>query len=135
MAIEEGLVALFKAESSITSLLSGATAIAIDTIDQHIEYAHLSLSLISTDPMKTLTETSGLRNAEVDVDCCDLSKVNANDIADAIESYFNDFTGTAGDHTIEAVLLNDRTTDKFVIGQASQKIKYVTTLNYTIFYT
>lgn len=135
MAITQGIVALFKAEASITSLLDTTAAIANDTIDQGISLPHISISGISEDYMGTLTSSIGsLRSREIDIDCVAESKVEADSIADAVEAYFGDFTGTAGDHTIKAVLLQDRGEDKIPVNQASQRFKYVTTVTAQVMY-
>ena len=134
MAIVSNLRTLLIAEATINTLLSSTTACGTDKTDQNIAMPYLVLTQLNEDLMLTLGATTGLRNVEVDIDCVASSRVTADNVADAVETYIKDYSGAAGASTIRAVLLNDRAYDAIPIGQGTENYKFVTTLNLQVQY-
>lgn len=134
MAIGTDLRTLLIAESTINTALATTTSCYTDKTDQNAEMPYLVLTQLNEDPMKMLTVTSGLRMAEFDIDCVASSRVTADTVADAVETYIKDYSGAAGSSTVRAVLLNDRAYDSIPIGQGSENYKFVTTLNLQVQY-
>lgn len=135
MAIGADLRTLLIAESTITDELASTTAFYTDKTDQNASMPYLVLTQLSEDPLKALDGTSGMRMAEFDLDCVASARATADTVAGVVEAYFNDFTGTAGSSTVNAVLLNDRAYDVIPIGQGTENYKFVTTLNFQVQYT
>lgn len=129
MAISEGMVSLLTGEASITTLLNSATSVYIDAIEQNHAMSYISVSVLHTDAMLTLGTTSSMRKTEFDIDCVCSSRVKSNTLAAAVDTFIKDYTGSAGSHTINAVMLNDITHDAVALGQGTDNYKYITTLN------
>lgn len=134
MAIVSNLRTLLIAESTINTLLSSTTACFTDKTDQNVPMPYLVVTQLNEDPYKTLGGTTGLRKVEVDIDCVASSRVTADAVADAVETYIKDYSGAAGGSTVRAVLLNDRAFDLIPIGQGTENYKFVATLNLEIQY-
>jgi hypothetical protein len=114
--------------------LASASAIYTDKTDQNEPMPYLVLTQLNEDPMKTLGGTTGMRNAEFDIDCVASSRVTADSVADAVDSFIKDYSGAAGASTVRAVLLNDRAYDCIPTGQGTENHKFVTTLNFQVQY-
>lgn len=131
MAIGTDLRTLLAAQSLG---LSSASAIYTDKTDQNAPMPYLVVTQLNEDPMKMLSGTTGMRDAEFDIDCVASSRVTADTVADAVESYIKDYSGAAGGSTVRAVLLNDRAYDCIPVGQGTENHKFVTTLNLQVQY-
>jgi len=134
MSIGTGVVTLLQAQSPITGLLKTPASIYTDKTDQSGGMSYLVVTQLHEDPYKTLSGTSGMRKAELDIDCVASSRPKADALADAVDSFIKDYAGAAGASTIRAVLLNDRAYDLIPIGQGTENYKFVTTLNVEIQY-
>lgn len=108
--------------------------VATDKTDQDLPLPYMVLTQLHEDYKKTLDGTSGMRQAEFDIDCVASSRPKADDLADAAEAFMKDFTGKAGANKVLAVLMNDRAYDCIPIGQGTEDYKFVTTLNLEIQY-
>ena len=129
MALSVGMVSLLTGEASITTLLVTTSSVYVDAIMQNRSMSYLSVTVLRTDPMVTLGGTSGMRSTNIDIDCVCSSRVKAEALADAVDTFIKDYTGAAGSHTINAVILSDRAYDEIPVGQGTENYKYVTTLN------
>lgn len=129
MAIAQGLRTLLLSESTITSLLASTSSVYLDAITQNHEMSYLSVTLLNQDPMMTLGGTTGMRSSDVDIDCVCTSRLKSDALADAVDDFIKDYTGTAGSHTINAVTGVGRAYDVVEIGQGTDTHKYVTTVN------
>lgn len=112
MAIEDGLRTILLAESTVSTLLGEATAgVYVAQAPQNAVAPFIEIHRLSMDPLKTLGTTGGLRFTEIDIDCKAKTKPEATALANAVETFIDDYTGAAGSDTINAVLLNDRALD------------------------
>lgn len=112
MAIEQGLRTLLLAESTVSTLLGQSTkGVYVGQSPQNAIEPFIEIHVISMDPLKALGGTSGLRFTDLDIDCKARTQPDASALADAVEAYIRDKTGSAGSDTINAVLLNDRPQD------------------------
>lgn len=126
------------ASPSVTDELAtgphGEAAVFVGATPQRAPSPRVEVHLLSTDPLKTLTNTTGLRSAVVDIDCKAYSWSDAAEVADAVESVLNDYTGVVGGVTIRASLLNDRAADVEAVDAGSDMRLYVATLDYQFQY-
>lgn len=138
-ALDESLRTLFLAESTITDITAtgphSVEAIYCGDSPQKAGQPRLEIHELNLDPMLSLDGTSGMRTATIDIDCKARSKPIASNLADSVESYFNDYTGAAGSVTIDAVLLSDRTDSTESPDSATDEKLYVVTLDYDIQFT
>lgn len=132
MAIDEGVVQLFRAETTITDELANTTSIYVGYVEQDRNMPYITIQANDIDPLSALDGTSGMKRTDMAVNCVAPARVDSNDAADAVESFFNDFTGAAGSNTIDAVILQSRSHTEVPIAQGSDIYKMVTRLEYAI---
>lgn len=131
--ITTGIRTLFLATNSINSLIGGCFIGVVPQGTKVPANAVIVLTEMKADPNQRLDGMTGaIRFTDIDIDCKAATPEKANDIADAIEAFFNDYTGAAGSQTVKAVLFNDRMTSFEPPQDKSDQGKHVTTLDYTI---
>lgn len=69
---------------------------------------YVVIELTNTEYNKTLDSTGGLIFADLLVVCVSNTLSAAETLADAVSTFIDDYTGSMGSKTCEAVLLNDR---------------------------
>lgn len=127
-----GLVALLAAEGSITTYTS--SRIYINKAPQGAALPHIIITQLDSEEHKTFDTTSSLRTITFDIDCVSDRSVEAEDVADAVRVYLDDFTGTAGSFTIAAVLYQSESDDYIPPQDASDNGKHITTLTFDVQY-
>lgn len=110
MAIKDGIRTLLLAQSSITTLAPAQTvggksysAVFVDKVKQGIKPPYIVISRVSADEHGTLTNTTGIKQTEIDIDCFEYTEPLAEALATAVSDYFKDYSGAAGGDTIDAV--------------------------------
>lgn len=104
MSIEAGLRTLWIAEATITAKLGSAQGVMLGTMDQGVATPYLVYDMGDTDHQDTLARSGINVRSDVRVDCYAERATEAIDLRDAVYEYMRDFTGTAGDQTITAVI-------------------------------
>jgi hypothetical protein len=90
---------------------------------------------MSSDENGTLDGGSGqLRFLDFDIDCKAKSSVTAESLGNAVRTYIDDYSGTAGTFTIGAVIVNDESDDYEPPQDGSDVGVFVVTLDLTIHY-
>jgi len=90
---------------------------------------------ISSDEMLALDGTYGMRMIEVDIDCKAERSVTSTEISRVVRAYLQDYSGTAGDHNIDAVLLRSERTQYEPPTDKSDVGIYTTLLDFSIQHT
>lgn len=127
-----GLVALLAGESTISDIVGAR--IYTQHAPQAAALPYLLVTQLASNENNTLDGTSELRFITFDVDCYADRSVEAEDLADAVRALVADYTGAAGDETILAVLFNDESESYEPPSDASERGKYVVTLDIEVQY-
>lgn len=111
MPIETGLQAILAGEATINTLLRTTSSVYIGQAPQQETGPYIEIHVLGFDPYLHLGTTGGMGASTIDIDC--KGKMGANGdvpraIADAVQAFIDDYSGAAGDHTIDAVLLENR---------------------------
>ena len=131
--MKSGLVSLLTAESTITAICG--TRVYVQRAPQNAAFPHIIITQMSSDENATLDGGSGqLRFLGFDIDCKARSSVTAESLANAVRTYIDDYSGTAGNFTIGAVLMNDESDDYEPPQDGSDVGVFVVTLDVTIHY-
>tara|TARA_R110000751_G_scaffold273379_4_gene374117 strand:+ start:24 stop:425 length:402 start_codon:yes stop_codon:yes gene_type:complete len=130
--MKSGIVSLLANESTISDIVS--TRIYISKAPQTADLPHIVVTQIGSNENQTLDGTTGLRFVNFDIDCKDDRSVGAETLGDAVRVFMDDASGTAGSQTIDAVLLNDESTDYEPPVDGSDKGVHVVLLDVTIQY-
>lgn len=99
--------------------------------------SHVILTDMGNDFPHTLDEnnvSTGVRIQKIDIDCNAKTRKESNKIASMIAEFIDDYTGPAGDHTIDAVQLNDIGADFEYMGQNKSLPLFTTTLDLSVIY-
>ena len=104
-----GLVSLFTGESTISTIVS--SRVYVNKAPQKAALPYIILTQMASEEYKSFDQTSGLRMLTFDVDCKADRFVEAETLANAVRTFIDDFSGTAGTYTIGAVLLNSERHD------------------------
>lgn len=131
--MRSGLVALLTGESTISSLVS--SRVYISKAPQTAPLPHIVITQMSSDELPAMDGTPGLRFVDFDIDCRADRSVEAETLGNAVRVFIDDYTGAAGDDTIQAVLLNDESTTYEPPTDGSDKGVHVTLLDVTIQYS
>ena len=129
--MKSGLVSLLSAEATITTICS--TRIYVNRAPQNATFPHVIITQMSSEENTTLDGASGqLRFLDFDIDCKAKSSVTAESLANAVRTYIDDYSGTAGSYTIGAVVLNDESDDYEPPQDGSDLGVFVVTLDLTV---
>jgi len=108
--MKAGLVSLLAAEGTITAICS--TRIYVQKAPQAALFPHVIITQMSSNENMSLDGGSGsLRFINYDIDCKARTSVQAEALGNAVRTYLDDYSGTAGSFTIGAVILNDESDD------------------------
>lgn len=140
MAIDTGLRDLLLAQPSITALcaaqaIDGKTWYSIydETVKQGAKAPYVLISTISFNPLGNLTNTTGLGESEIDIDCVAYTKSKANNLAKAVSDFLKDYSGPAGvDDSIKSVNWEDSQVFKQQESPGQELWRYTVTLTFTI---
>lgn len=104
--MKSGLVSLLSSESTITAICS--TRIYIGKAPQTASFPHVIITQMGTNENVSLDGASGkLRFITFDIDCKSKTSVQAESLGNAVRTFIQDYTGSAGNFTIGAVIMND----------------------------
>lgn len=124
---------LFKATTDISALV---TEVYVNEAAESASVSYLLLTQVAADYNLRLDGTAGMmRMTDVDVDCKAATYVKAQALADAVKTYFQDYTGTAGDDVVQAVLLNGERSDYEPPQDKSPNGKHVISLDFNVQWT
>ncbi len=104
-----GLVSLLTGESTISDIVG--SRVYVSKAPQKATLPYIVITQMSSEEFKTLDNTGNLRAIDFDIDCKSDRSVTAETLGNAVRVFVQDYTGAAGEETIEAVLLNDESTD------------------------
>lgn len=129
--MKSGLVSLLSGEATVTAICS--TRVYVNRAPQKATFPHVIITQMSSEENGTLDGGSGqLRFLDFDIDCKAKSSVVAENLSNAIRTFIDDYTGTAGSYTIGAVLVNDESDDYELPEDGSDVGVFVVTLDVTI---
>lgn len=131
--ITEGLRTLLLGESSVTDI--AGQKVYGEWAAQSVGPPYVIISRTSDDPQGDLTQTSGKRIAQFDVECHGKTGSQAASLAKAVADFLKDYTGAAGDETIEAVAYNGENDDTLGPQEGEQHPSFATILDLTVIYT
>jgi hypothetical protein len=131
--MKSGLVSLLSSETTITAI--SGTRVYVQRAPQNAAFPHIIITQMSSEENTTLDGGSGqLRFVDFDIDCKAKSSVTAESLGNAVRTYIDDYSGTAGSYTIGAVLINDESDDYEPPQDGSDVGVFVVTLDLTIHY-
>lgn len=131
--MKSGLVSLLSSEATITAI--SGTRVYVQRAPQNAAFPHIIITQMSSDENGTLDGGSGqLRFLDFDIDCKAKSSVTAESLGNAVRTYIDDYSGTAGTFTIGAVIVNDESDDYEPPQDGSDVGVFVVTLDLTIHY-
>jgi hypothetical protein len=131
--MKSGLVSLLSSEATITAI--SGTRVYVQRAPQNAAFPHIIITQMGSEENTTLDGGSGqLRFLDFDIDCKAKSSVTAESLANAVRTYIDDYSGTAGSFTIGAVLMNDESDDYEPPQDGSDVGVFVVTLDVTIHY-
>jgi hypothetical protein len=131
--MKSGLVSLLSSEATITAI--SGTRVYVQRAPQNAAFPHIIITQMSSEENTTLDGGSGqLRFLDFDIDCKAKSSVTAESLGNAVRTYIDDYSGTAGSYTIGAVLINDESDDYEPPQDGSDVGVFVVTLDLTIHY-
>jgi hypothetical protein len=108
--MKSGLVSLLSGESTVTAICS--TRIYVGKAPQKALLPHVIITQMGSEENGSIDGASGqLRFLTFDVDCKSKTSVQAEQLANAVRAFLDDYSGTAGDYTIGAVIMNDESDD------------------------
>ena len=140
--ILHGIRTLLLAEATITAVLPSqiinrvtVPSIFVDNPIQRAQPPFCVINGITEDPMLTLAEANfGLRTSEVDIDVWAYDEPTGRSAMNTIRTYFDDFSGTAGDYTIKAVLWQDEAYRYVRLDEGRDTRFHVSTTSYLVQY-
>lgn len=136
MSIENGLRTILLAESTVSTLLGEPTkGVYVTQVPQNAVAPFILITVMSMDPLKHLGSTGGLRFTDIDIDCKAKVQDDAQDLADAVEAFIDDFTGAAGSDSVKAVLLNGRTPSVETPDGRQEQGRFVETIDVQVQWT
>jgi hypothetical protein len=131
--MKSGLVSLLSSEATITAI--SGTRVYVQRAPQNAAFPHIIITQMGSEENTTLDGGSGqLRFLDFDIDCKAKSSVTAESLGNAVRTYIDDYSGTAGSYTIGAVLINDESDDYEPPQDGSDVGVFVVTLDLTIHY-
>lgn len=129
--MKSGLVALLSGEATISAICSNR--VYVNRAPQKATFPHVIITQMGSEENGTLDGASGqLRFLDFDIDCKAKSSVQAESLGNAVRTFIDDYTGTAGSYTIGAVLLNDESDDYEPPQDGSDVGVFVVTLDITV---
>lgn len=130
--MRSGLVSLLVNEATVSAIVG--SRVYVTRAPQQAAYPHIIITQMGTEENKSLDQTSGLRFITFDIDCKAQTSVGAETLANAVRTFIDDYTGTAGSFTVGAVLLGGESDDYESPTDGSDKGVYVVTLDVQIQY-
>ena len=132
--MKTGLRKLLITTNSIKSIVRDRVYITRAPQNADTDEEHIVITQLTSNEHNSLDGTSELRFLDFDIDCKATTAAKADTLSKAVRAFLKDYTGAAGDQTIEAVLFTDETDSFEEPISASDKGLYVTTLDFQIQY-
>lgn len=133
MSMRSALIALLNGESTVTNVVG--SRIYFGNAPPDATFPHIVVSQESSDEMTMLDGTPGLRSVRFDISSKSERGVQCETLGDAVRKFLDDYTGTAGSETIDAVYVEDESTNVEPPRSGEREPIYVTTLDVVIQYT
>lgn len=131
--MKAGLVSLLSGEATITAICS--TRVYVQKAPQNAVFPHIIITQMNSDENVSLDGGSGsLRFINFDIDCKARTSVQAESLGNAVRTFLDDYSGTAGSFTIGAVIMNDESDDYEPPQDGSDVGVFVVTLDLDIQY-
>ena len=139
--IMQGLRELFAGEATIVALLSRSLpkfpGVYIGKAPQKAPLPYLLLTRMDQADNESLEGTGGsgwLYMAEVDVDAKAATYDKAETLARAVNTFFRNYAGAAGDVTVEAVVKQGTQDGYEDLGDGTDEGRHIVTLDYQVQY-
>jgi len=129
----EGLPAALRAESTISALVG--TRVYPFHAPQTAALPYIVVEQISSEENVALDGTGGLRFVTFDIDCKADRATESRTLGKTVREFLDDYSGAAGNETIDAVLMNSENTEYEPPTDGSDRGIYTTLLDVTIQYT
>lgn len=131
--MKSSLVSLLTSEATITAICG--TRVYVTRAPQNALFPHVIITQMGSDENGTLDGASGqLRFLDFEIDCKAKSSVTAESLGNAVRTFIDDYSGTAGSKTIGAVIMNDETDDYEPPQDGSDVGVFIVTLDFTVQY-
>ena len=105
--MRSGLVSLLTGESTISSVVG--SRVYVGKAPQGAILPHIVLTQMDSNELPALDGHGSLRAVTCDIVCKAERSVTAESLAKIVRQYIDDYTGTAGSETIDAVIVNGET--------------------------
>ena len=128
--MRSGLVSLLTGEPTISSIVG--SRVYIGKAPQTAPLPYIVITQMNSEDFKTFDGTGELRAVDFDIDCKADRSVEAEALGNAVRVFLQDYSGAAGDETIQAVLLNDESIDYEPPTDASDIGVHTLLLDFTI---
>lgn len=129
----EGLPAALRAESTISALVG--TRVYPHHAPQTAALPYIVVTQMASNENLTMDGSTGLRMVEFEVDCKADRATESRTLSKTVRTFIDDYSGTAGNETIDAVLVNDESTQYEPPSDGSDRGIYTTILDLMIQYT
>jgi len=133
--IRGGLRSVLLGEATITSIV-GSSGVYVGRPPQDAVTPRVEIQLADEDENLTLdgkqSDAAEVFSSAIDFDCKGKTEFAADTLATAVADFLRDYSGAAGDQTIEAVNLNNKGTSVEQPIDASDQARRATTLETTI---
>lgn len=104
--MKSGLVSLLSSEGTITAICS--TRVYVVKAPEKALLPYIIITQMGSNENPSIDGASGqLRFLTFDIDCKAKTSVQAESLGNAVRTFLDDYSGTAGIYTIGAVLMND----------------------------
>ena len=127
-----GVIALLAGESTINTYVS--SRVYANHAPEKAAFPYIIVTQLDSEEYKSFDDTGDLRSLTFDIDCKAERALTAAAVADAVRAYIQDYSGTAGDYTIGAVLLNSETHSYEPPQDGSERGVHVVTLDLDVQY-
>lgn len=129
----EGLPSLLRGESTISALVG--TRVYPYHAPQTAALPYIVVTQLTSEENVAMDGTGGLRFVTFDIDCKADRATESRTLSKTVRTFIDDYSGTAGNETIDAVLMNDESTQYEPPSDGSDRGIYTTVLDLTIQYT
>lgn len=126
--MKSGLVALLTANASISAIVG--SRVYVNHAPQKAVFPYIVLTQMSSEENPCIDGgSSDFRFLTFDIDCKAKTSVQVATLAKTVRRYLDDYTGSAGADTIDAVIMNGESDDLEPPSDGSDTPTYVITLD------
>lgn len=131
--MKSGLISLLTGEATISALVG--SRVFIGKAPEKALLPHIVITQMGSEENTSIDGASGqLRTLTFDIDCRAKRSVEAETLGNAVRTFLDDYSGTAGSYTIGAVFVNDEVDDYEPPADGSDVGVHVVTLDLDIQY-